>query len=365
MYKITLTVPVYNAEKYLNELFESVKKQTIGFENIQVIMVDDCSTDRSKQMMDEYAAKYENVISISLEQNSGIAGKARNKGISLAQGKYLMFADSDDFLPEDACETLYHAIEEKNADFIISNYINTDEDGTLWEKPIFNLEKYQEFKLSITDYTKSFFILNGSACNKIFRKDFVTSHNIKFLEGVPAEDAYFVTYCFMESSNVYYIPKVTYCYRQRNKASATVSTSVSFSRNRKYFKGINIAYRAIYENFKAHHQIRFYRYTYAKNMSYMLYKFIDSTSLTDEERVEILKEMRWFYELSVTLKVPACQKAQQMIVHKIIDEDYEEAINYCKIVADIRTYLPKEVSEDMSRPDADMYRRISEYDEEY
>lgn len=83
-------------------------------------------------------------------------------------------------------------------------------------------------------------------------------------------------------------------------------------------------------------------------MSYMLYKFIDSTSLTDEERVEILKEMRWFYELSVTLKVPACQKAQQMIVHKIIDEDYEEAINYCKIVADIRTYLPKEVSEDMS-----------------
>ena len=104
---------------------------------------------------------------------------------------------------------------------------------------------------------------------------------------------------------------------------------------------------------------------YAKNMSYMLYKFIDSTLLTDAQRVQTLKNMHWFYELSKTLKVPAAQKAQQMIIGKILENNFEEAVNYCKIVADIRTYVPKQVREDMSRPDASMYQKISQYDEEY
>ncbi len=363
MYKITLTIPVYNAEKYLRTLLESIVNQTMDFREIQIIMVDDLSTDNSTKIMDEYAEKYDNFLSVKLPQNNKIAGTARNKGIELAKGKYLMFADADDFLPPKACETMYNAIEEKSADFITANYINADEDGTVWEKPIFNLDKYVNFKLSITDYTKSFFVLNGSVCNKIFNKEFIKNHNIKFLEGVPGEDAYFTTYAFMESKNVHYIQDIVYCYRQRNQGNAV--KSVSFYCSADYFERINRSYRAIYENFKRHNQLRFYRYMYAKNMSYMLYKFIDSTLISDEERVKILKNMHWFYELSIELKVPAAQQAQQMIIGKILEEDYEEAVNYCKIVADIRTYVPKQVREDMSRPDADMYHKISQYDEEY
>ena len=363
MYKISLIIPIYNAEQYLRELLESIIHQTLGFENIQVIMVDDCSIDNSKKIMEEYTEKYENMESIFLPTNNAAAGKARNEGMKLATGKYFMFADSDDFLPEDACEIMYRTIEEKNADFITANYTNADEDGTIWEKPIFDLEKYKDFKLSITDYDKSFFILNSSACNKIFRAEFVRKNKIQFLEGVPAEDAFFTTSCFIKSSNVYYISKVMYCYRQRNKDTKT--TSVSFSLSREYFRKINIAYRKIYENFRDNGKIQFYRYTYAKNMSYMLYKFIDSKALTEEDRIDVLKEMKWFYELSIKLKVPACQKAQKMIIKKIIEEDYEEAINYCMIVANIRSYLPKEIRESMSRPDAEMYKEIGQYDQEY
>lgn len=363
MYKITLTIPVYNAGKYLRTLLESIINQTMDFRDIEVIMVDDLSTDNSREIMDEYAEKYENFISVKLPQNNRFAGTARNKGLELANGKYLMFADADDFLPETACQTMYDAIESKDAEFIIANYINADEDGTVWQKPIFNLEKYTDFKLSITDYTKSFFVLNGSACNKIFNREFVKSHNINFLEGVPGEDAYFVTYCFMEARDVYYIQDIMYCYRQRNQSDD--NKSVSFYCSSDYFERINRSYRAIYENFKKHNQIRFYRYMYAKNMSYMLYKFIDSTLISDEERLNTLKNMHWFYELSEKLKVPAAQKAQQMIIGKILEEDYKEAVNYCKIVADIRSYVPKQVREDMSRPDADMYQKISEFDEEY
>ena len=362
-YKITLTIPVYNAGKYLRMLLESIVNQTMNLNDIEVIMVDDLSTDNSRDIMDEYAEKYDNFISVKLPKNNKIAGTARNKGMELAHGKYLMFADADDFLPEKAMQTMYDAIESKNADFITANYINADEDGTVWIKPIFDLEKYKEFKLSITDYTRSFFVLNGSACNKIYRKEFIEQHNIKFLEGVPAEDAYFNTYAFMESRNVFYIPDIIYCYRQRNQSDD--NKSVSFYCSADYFERINRAYRAIYENFKAHNQLRFYRYMYAKNMSYILYKFIDSTLLSDDERIKTLQDMHWFYELSETLKVPAAQNAQQMIISQIVAGNYDEAVNYCKIIADIRNYVPKQVREDMSRPDATMYQKIAKFDDEF
>lgn len=363
MYDISVIVPMYNTGELLRNLLDSLIKQTMDFKRIQIIMVDDLSTDNTRDIMDEYCAKYDNMIGIKLTKNNKVAGKARNEGMKLATGKYLMFADSDDFYPDYAFQTLFNAIEEKNADFITGNYINADFDGKLWEKPIFDKEKYPSFKLSIHDYDKSFFILNSSACNKIFRKQFVDENNIQFLENVPAEDAYFTTSCFMKSDKVYYINDVIYCYRQRNQVRGV--KSVSFNCSRDYFDRINQAYRKIYENFKSHGFISFYRYTYAKNMSYMLYKFIDSTVITDSERIEILKDMKWFYELSKTLKVPAAQKAQNMIIAKILEGDYEEAINYCKIVADIRSYLPKAIKEDMSRPDANMYKDIGKYDDEF
>ena len=362
-YKITLTIPVYNAGKYLRQLLDSILKQTIDINDVEIIMVDDLSTDNSRDIMDEYAEKYENFISVKLPKNNKIAGTARNKGMELAHGKYLMFADADDFLPQNAMKDMYDAIESKNADFISANYINADEDGTLWEKPIFNLEKYKDFKMSIKDYDKSFFVLNGSACNKIYKREFIQKHNIKFLEGVPAEDAYFNTYAFMEAENVYYISNIVYCYRQRNQNNG--NNSVSFYCSADYFKKINKAYKAIYKNFKAHKQIGFYRYMYAKNMSYLLYKFIDSKLISDDEKVQILQDMHWFYELSEILKVPAAQEAQQMIISQIIVGNYDEAVNYCKIIADIRNYVPKQVREDMSRPDADMYKKIAKFDGEY
>lgn len=362
MYKITIIVPIYNAEKHLRDLLESIIHQTMDFRTIQVIMVDDLSTDNSREIMNEYSAKYDNFVSIKLPKNNRIAGTARNEGIKIAEGEYLMFADSDDLYPKDACEIMYKTIEEKNADFITGNYINIDYDGSVWDNPIFDQERYKDFKLSITDYDQSFYILNSAVWNKIFRKSFVEKNQIRFLEEVPAEDAFFTTSCLMKSQEVYYTNKIVYHYRQRNQGK---SQSVSFNCSRDYFARINKAYHVIYENFKNNGHLAFYRYTYAKNMSYMLYKFIDTTRLDDEQRVEVLKEMRWFYQLSERLKVPAAQKCQRMIIDKILKEDYEEAINYCKIIADIRTQLPKEIKENMSRPDSKMYKEISKYDEEY
>ena len=363
MYKITIIIPIYNVDKYLRELLESIVNQTMPLKDIQVIMVDDLSKDNSTKIMDEYAERYSNFMSVKLTKNNKIAGTARNEGMKLAKGKYLMFADADDFYCKDACEILYNEIETKNADFITANYINTDFDGTLWSKPVFDINKYKDFKLSIYDYEKSFYILNSAVWNKIFRKDFIVKHNIKFLEEVPAEDAYFTTSGFMKSDNVYYCNKVIYCYRQRNKGEAGIK-SVSFNCSKEYFMGINNAYSEIYNNFKNNDFLAFYRFIYAKNMSYMLYKFIDS-KISDEDKIEIMKEMRWFYELSIELKVPAVHKSQRMIVQKIHEKKYKEALNYCKIIAEMRTFLPKEIKEKMSKPDAKMYKKINKDTEQF
>lgn len=106
-YKISVIIPVYNVEFYLERCLLSLKNQTIGFENLEIIFIDDCSTDRSAFLIHKFIDKFENVKGIFLESNSGSAGKPRNFGIDVASADYLMFLDPDDFYTNDACEILY------------------------------------------------------------------------------------------------------------------------------------------------------------------------------------------------------------------------------------------------------------------
>ena len=109
-YKISMIIPTFNAEKDLERAISSLMKQTIGFENIEVLLVDDLSTDNTRKVILEYAEKYNNIKYIFLESNSGTAGKPRNIGIENASSEYIMFLDNDDeYIPE-ACEILYDKI---------------------------------------------------------------------------------------------------------------------------------------------------------------------------------------------------------------------------------------------------------------
>lgn len=350
MEKITIIVPVYNVEKYLREAIESAINQT--YKNLEIIIVDDGSKDNSGSICDEYKNKDERIIVVH-QENKGLSG-ARNTGLDLATGKYIMFLDSDDTFQLDACEKLYNYIEKTNADYVVGNYINTDEDGTLWDNPVFDKNKYVEFKLSIEDYTHSFYTMNSGVWNKIFRKSFLDELQIKFVERVPAEDAIFTTYCFIKSKNVYYMPEIVYNYRLR------YSDSISTSCSKSYFMGINKAYRIIYNNFRENNRLDFYRYFYAKSMNYILYKFIDSDKLTREERIDVLDTMKWFYVLSNELKIPTILKSVQYIIESITEKDYEQALKYCEILNQVRKMLPKEIKEKMSKPSANTYKQIKE-----
>lgn len=351
MKKISVIIPVCDVEEYLDECIESIINQTIGFKNIELIMVDDGSTDNSYNIMKKYEEKYDNIKTYHFDEKSGSAGRPRNKGISMARGKYLMFCDPDDFFDEDAFLNMYNEIEEKNADFVIGNWSNANIDGTPWETPKFDTNRFSNFKLSINDYKDSFYIMNSSMCNKIFNRNFIKENKIKCLEGIPGEDTYFSMTAFLKSSNVYYIPVIMYYYRQR-------SSSVSWGGTAKFFNGMNEAYKALYEAFKNEGQINFYKFIYARNMTYLLYRFIDSTKLDYDDKLDIIASSRWFYKLSKELNVPACQKSLETLLDKIVDGEYKDVIDICNIIYEIRKYMPESIKYNMSKPTKEMIEEI-------
>lgn len=355
MDKVTIVIPVYNVESFLKQAVESAINQT--YKNIEIILVDDGSKDNSGKMCDEFA-KIDDRIKVIHKPNGGLSD-ARNAGLEVATGKYIMFLDSDDFYELDAVEAMYKEIADKDADFVIGNYINASEAGEKWDKPVFDLEKFKPFKLSIDDHFNSFFIMNSGVWNKIFKKEFIDSINVKFEKGLPAEDAIFTTYCFIKSSKVYYIPHIVFNYRLRE------GNSISTSCSKAYFDGINKAYRIIYENFRDNHKLGYYRYFYAKSMNYIIYKYIDSILLTDEERKQVLEDMLWFYKLTVELEVPPCQKAVQKVIGRVINGDYTIALKYCEVLREARTYMTMQEKESMSKPDREKYKEIAKLDEKY
>ncbi len=361
MYKISVIMPIYNVEKYIEQCFESLKNQTIGFENIQVIMIDDYSNDRSYEIAENYAKQYSNCLFYGFDERNGFAGRQRNKGLEFVEGKYIMFVDPDDFYENNACEVMYNAIEEKNADFVTANYVYLDENDVRSSNPVFDTEKYKNFKLSFNDYKDSFFVMNSSVCNKIFKAEFVQEKGLFFLENLNLDDSYFVFSAYLEAKNVYYINDVIYNYRRNYDYKDRKLVWRTDSKS--YFKISNEAQRRIYELFKKYRKLTFYRFYYAKTMTFMLYKFIDSKSLSDEDKVEILSEMRWFYKLSATLDIPACQKSLEYLISKIVDGSYKEAIDVFKIISDMRTYMPQEVKDRISKPYDEMYAEMKKQKE--
>ena len=251
---------------------------------------------------------------------------------------------------------MYNAIETKKADFIISNWIYTDIEGKPFKEPVFSNKRFKEFKLDIKDYKDSFWIMNSSMCNKIFNREFIINNKIKCLENINGEDSYFSDSAFLHSKNVYYIKDITYYYRQRNSIYKSNSTSYNCTKN--FFDGMNIAYKKIYNLFVEFREIEFYRYLYARNMTYLLYRFIDSELLNNDERIEILKNLKWFFNLSRVLKVPACQKSLSILIDLIIDENISQALDICNIIAELRKYINPEVRKQISKPTDKLYIEI-------
>ncbi|MGN1294834.1 MAG: glycosyltransferase family 2 protein [Bacilli bacterium] len=216
---ISVVLPIYNVEAYIEECLDSLINQTIGVENLEVIMVNDCSKDNTAQIIDRYAEKYNNFKAIHLEKNSGAPGKPRNVGIDAATGKYLMFLDPDDYIPLDAYEKLYNVMKEYKSDFVMGKMISFNEqDNFEYEHITFKNYLLQKnyFNVNIND-VKFFLQVKTAVYLKLINLDFLRKHKLKFLEGMKnGEDKFFEIQLFTKANKFSYIPEVVYRYRTRN-----------------------------------------------------------------------------------------------------------------------------------------------------
>lgn len=352
--KISIIVPVYNAEKYLRQAIESLINQTL--KNIEIILVNDGSIDKSKEICEEYLTKDKRIILINKE-NGGLA-EARNSGMKIATGKYIMFLDADDMFEIDSCENMYNSIEKNKADYVIGNYQMINEDGTRWDNTAFSMEKYQDFELEKNDFLKSFFVMNSTAWNKIYNAKFLRDNDITFKVPSPSEDDYFTSMCYIKSNKGFYMSKVMYLYRN-------CTNSISKNCSLKYFKGINYAYKKIYESFKENNELNYYRYVYAKKNAYLLCQLIDSKLISDDEKIECLKEFEWYFSLSDELRIHTLHETLREVMNLVKEKDYSNAIIEMNKLKEYRKNIPENIRKQMSFPTPENYATMKKYDDEF
>lgn len=211
--KVSLIIPIYNAEKYLQPCLDSVAAQTI-FSQTQVLLVDDGSVDSSGQICDDFAANRANVTVIH-KQNGGVSA-ARNTGIEQSCGKYIAFADADDLLMPEMLEKLYTAAEETGAEmsFCAFEHPYPDKDVTI-TYPF--TENVLLDKDSIRTDIAQFMIVDESfnaLWNKLFLRQTVQKNGIAMTEGKKyAEDREFVLRMLAVIDGACYVPYVGYYYR--------------------------------------------------------------------------------------------------------------------------------------------------------
>ena len=202
-YDVSVIIPCHNAEDTVERCINSVINQTFDFNNIELIIFEDASTDNTRQIISKYCDEYENIVGIFQDDNVG-PGTGRNKSIQVASSDYLMFLDSDDEYCEDICQTLLDTIKSENADIVSCNFYNVDSFREYEEH--YNCESNNSLvKGSMRIYDEYYSSLFGDILvwNKIFKKSLIIDNNIKF--PVDYEDWIFSTKSFLCCKKLVYL----------------------------------------------------------------------------------------------------------------------------------------------------------------
>jgi len=209
MPKVSVIIPVYNVKSYLQECLDSVIHQTLR--EIEIICVDDGSTDGSMNILREYAAREPRMV--VLEQQNRGAGAARNRGLAAARGKYWIFLDSDDFFDLDMLSACFEKLEEDGSDVVV------------FQSEQYNIRTGERMRMSsqwepksspfspVEETTHIFNMFQTTVWNKMFRASFVLKHGLQFQEIPRANDMYFSLLSLALARKISVIPRVFLTYR--------------------------------------------------------------------------------------------------------------------------------------------------------
>lgn len=304
---ISIIVPVYNVEKYLEKCVKSIIKQT--YKNIEIILVDDGSKDNSGKICDELE-KIDNRIKVIHKENGGLSD-ARNAGLKIATGKYIGFVDSDDYIKEDMFETLYKLNKENNSDISIVSYYEIYNERVISvreSKELEILNKIEAIKELLID-TK----IQSYAWNKLFKKELF--NNIEFPTNKNFEDIATTLLLFEKANKIVLLEDPKYYYVRRDDSIVGV-------KNYKTYKDyLDVIYdKYLYLDGKYKELDLYNAYNFIINMIWV-YTIIVSFDLDD-----VYKEFEKLYDLFEQL----INKYGNEIIDKL--DNYNRAVLYMMLL---------------------------------
>lgn len=210
---VSIIIPVYNTEKYLKKCLDSVVYQT--YQNLEIIIINDASTDNSKEIIKAYAQNFNKIKVINKKENEGLS-EARNLGMTLAQGDYLFYLDSDDWISKEAIQKLVMLALEYETKLVSCSFTNVIGNIQLKRKPVTSNISFIDIEKE-----KNFLFL---LCNKLY--DHNVFGNLRFPKGLYYEDSAFI-YPLMTKIKRYVSTNEILYYYQRHVGSITLSTKIN------------------------------------------------------------------------------------------------------------------------------------------
>ena len=300
---ISVIVPIYNVEKYLNKCLESILGQT--YKNIEIILINDGSTDKSKQICEEYINLDKRIVYV--EQNNKGVSDARNKGIEKAKGKFILFVDADDYIEFNMIEKLYIKAKEFKCDIVISNYNIIENDKVIKDK--YAIEKTEITRNEFIKYMLIEKNYGGYLWNKLIKRKVIS--NCRFDINIHImEDLIFLLEISKNINSAYILnDEYLYYYVQHN-------SSALHNKNEKYLTN-TLAYEKIFNYIKKDNLIDQYNYyawkyiyTFMENYYYMK----SNGTLTIEYKKKRNKEIKKTFKQVLKGNINKFEKIKLIII---------------------------------------------------
>lgn len=199
--KVSVIVPVYNVEKFIDKCLDSLVKQSL--KEIEIIVVNDGTKDNSQKIIDKYVKKYPDKIKSYIKENGG-QGSARNYGLKKTTGEYIGYVDSDDFVEKDMYKKLYNKAKENNYDIVVCGNYNVSED--------YQNKNIDAFINNYNTDLENIFFGKMAVWNKIYKRDILIKNKLEFKEKVWYEDLAFTLKAIMNSNTFAFIDEPLYDY---------------------------------------------------------------------------------------------------------------------------------------------------------
>lgn len=199
--KLSIIVPVYGVEKYIDKCLDSLVKQSL--KEIEIIVVNDGTKDNSQKIIDKYVKKYPEKIKSYIKENGG-QGSARNYGLEKANGEYIGYVDSDDFIEKDMYKKLYNKAKEDNYDIVVCGNYNVSED--------YKTKNIDTFINNYNTDLENIIFGKMAVWNKIYKKEILVENKLKFKEKVWYEDLAFTLKAIINSNSFAFINEPLYDY---------------------------------------------------------------------------------------------------------------------------------------------------------